>query len=339
MLTCNSRKIQGDFLETIGVLLTLRSSSRYTVLMSDWNKTYQTLQTSLGWYDLSREEEIYQLSGPAHTEFLNQYNTQEVLTMVPGEVRLGCFLTQKGKLVAPALILKQSDNILLFLPEGCGETLLKHLGVYLNFSECHLDQVSDQYIHGVLLGEGAKVAVQTQELDQATTWQTDRFGFPHREILLPKAEQKLWNKKLESLEVLPLERAFLEALRVEAGLPRWGVDMNENNLVAEVGLDRRATSFNKGCYLGQETTARVNTQGHTNQKLQRLRLQKPIILSQPLDLLQEGEKVGRLTSLSKSPETGETLGLGLIHRKAQQKQTPLYIVTQGEKILAEVISL
>lgn len=310
----------------------IASSMSHSLTLS---ATSEALQKGMAWYNLSEEEELYQLKGPGHVEFLNQYNTQDIPKIAEGEAALGCFLTQKGKLVVPSLILKQTESLLLSLPQGCGQKLMEHLTPYLTFSDCELEGVSKAYIHGVILGQGASDL--QEKIPQAILWKTERFGAPHQELLIPRSEESAWQKYFEAHPWVPMTKTFMESLRIQAGLPKWAVDMDENNLVAEVGLDKRATSFTKGCYLGQETTARVESQGHPNRTLQRFRLSQALEPPLPLELLQAGQKVGRLSSVSASPDEDQTLGLGLLQRKAKDSPDDLYVEVKGEKISLQLI--
>ena len=105
-----------------------------------------------------------------------------------------------------------------------------------------------------------------------------------------------------------------EIVRVEHGRPRYGVDMDDGTIPQEAGLNERAVSFTKGCYVGQETVARLYYKGKPNRLLRGLRLSEP---AQPGMELRLGEKtVGRLSSVVVSPTFGP-IGLGLVRREAQ----------------------
>jgi folate-binding protein YgfZ len=107
--------------------------------------------------------------------------------------------------------------------------------------------------------------------------------------------------------------------------------MGEDNLVAEVGLDLSATSFNKGCYLGQETTARVQSRGHVNRKLVRLRWQGQLPKC-PAELFQGEKKVGTLSSAAESPKAG-SVGLGTVALAAWEKPEEIFF-KDGDKEIA-----
>jgi folate-binding protein YgfZ len=127
-----------------------------------------------------------------------------------------------------------------------------------------------------------------------------------------------------------VSEAAAEIVRVEHGRPRYGVDLDETVIPQEAGLNERAVSFTKGCYVGQETVARLHYKGKPNRRLRGLRLSSP---APPGAELRLGERVvGRLTSTVISPTLGP-IGLALIRREAEPGTT----VTVGERgVSAEV---
>jgi folate-binding protein YgfZ len=112
--------------------------------------------------------------------------------------------------------------------------------------------------------------------------------------------------------------ADAEIVRVERGRPRYGVDMDDSVIPQEAGLNERAVSFTKGCYVGQETVARLHYRGKPNRRLLGLRLSSP---APPGSELRLGEKVvGRLGSSVVSPDLGP-IGLALVRREAAPGDT------------------
>ncbi len=124
----------------------------------------------------------------------------------------------------------------------------------------------------------------------------------------------------------------VECLRVERGRPRYGVDLDETVIPQEADLNERAVSFTKGCYVGQETVARLHYRGKPNRRLRGLRLSAA---AAPGDELRLGDRsVGALTSVAESPRFG-WIGLALVRREA----TPGTTVSVGERERAEVLEL
>ena len=114
------------------------------------------------------------------------------------------------------------------------------------------------------------------------------------------------------------DEAAAEIVRVESGRPRYGVDLDDSVIPQEAGLNERAVSFTKGCYVGQETVARLYYRGKPNRRLLGLRLSEPAAPGTELHL---GEKVvGKLGSVVVSPELGP-IGLALVRREANPGDT------------------
>jgi folate-binding protein YgfZ len=126
--------------------------------------------------------------------------------------------------------------------------------------------------------------------------------------------------------------AAAEIVRIESGRPRYGVDLDDSVIPQEAGLNERAVSFTKGCYVGQETVARLFYRGKPNRHLRGLKLSAEVEPGTPLLL---GEKeVGRVTSVAVSPAHGP-IGLALVRRQAEPGST----LSAGESATAEVVEL
>jgi folate-binding protein YgfZ len=126
-------------------------------------------------------------------------------------------------------------------------------------------------------------------------------------------------------------------LRVEAGIPRYGVDFTEDNLLLEVGLDN-AVSFTKGCYLGQEVVERIRSRGHVNKKLVGLILEGRQSASRG-DVLFADKPVGTITSSVHSPALGKPVALGYVHKDFWSPDTRLSVNHDGVSLDAKVTAL
>jgi folate-binding protein YgfZ len=304
------------------------------------------------WTDLSRQE-VLELTGEERVSFLNAYNTQDISNLPARGGALGAVLTQKGKIVSETWILGLPEKILLIVEPGGAQKILEHWKTFLLFAKAELTERSQDWTHWGIFGPRAEALLaqgfggKEPEKSSATSvrevngspvylWASDRFGIAGWELLAPAALRPTLVARLQEagsvLGGCEIEPSVLDIFRVEAGYPKMGVDMSEDNLVAEVGLDKRATSFNKGCYLGQETTARVNSQGHVNRSLYRFKLPRPYSGSLPAEIFSGEKAVGSLTSLVDSPRFGGPLGLGLAHRAAFEGDKGIWIQDSQGKI-------
>jgi folate-binding protein YgfZ len=129
-----------------------------------------------------------------------------------------------------------------------------------------------------------------------------------------------------------------EILRVEAGLPRYGVDMSEENILLETGLDH-AVSFQKGCYLGQEVIERIHSRGHVNRKLTGLTLDGGSAAARGDAVLVDGKEVGRVTSSVISPKLHRPIALAYLHRDYLKPAVDVTVRSSTGDIAATVAAL
>ncbi|MGN6168234.1 MAG: CAF17-like 4Fe-4S cluster assembly/insertion protein YgfZ, partial [Solirubrobacteraceae bacterium] len=153
------------------------------------------------------------------------------------------------------------------------------------------------------------------------------------DLLCLAAETDTLRASLQDRGAIVVSEEAAECVRIEHGRPRYGVDLDETVIPQEAGLNERAVSFIKGCYVGQETVARLHYRGKPNRHLRGLRLSAPY---PPGTDLQLGDRVvGRLTSVVESPAFGP-IGLALVRREAAPG---IALVPSGENGTAEVVEL
>ncbi|MGH9929665.1 MAG: glycine cleavage T C-terminal barrel domain-containing protein, partial [Pyrinomonadaceae bacterium] len=131
----------------------------------------------------------------------------------------------------------------------------------------------------------------------------------------------------------------LETLRIEAGLPRYGVDMDETNVVTEAALDD-AVSYTKGCYVGQEIIARIKYRGHVAKKLSGLVFEQAVKVAAGAAIKSaDGKEIGRLTSVTYSPHLGRTVALVYLKYDYLAPGTGVKIIAADQDLPAQVTEL
>jgi folate-binding protein YgfZ len=132
-----------------------------------------------------------------------------------------------------------------------------------------------------------------------------------------------------------------EIARVEAGIPRFGLDMDETNLPLECGIESRAIVYNKGCYIGQEVINRIHSVGHVNRELRGLRLATdlPTLPQRGDKLFHAGKEVGYITSAVKSPTLSANVALGYVRREVNQLGNELTLRTAAGESPVEIVAL
>ncbi len=219
------------------------------------------------------------VTGPDAEEYLQRMLSNDVEALSPGEACEALLLTAKARLIAPLVVLRRGaeDFLLLTEPELGG-------------------RVRDELLR---FRFAAKAAVEPEEHTSWVVLGAEEGGIPCRDYGVPAVE--VLGERPEGADVSDEE---LELLRIRAGMPRWGRELDERVLPAEAGLDARAISFTKGCYPGQEPVARLHYRGHANRGLRVLALAGGDVPEYDAELAWEGKSAGRITSAVRDPEGG-----------------------------------
>jgi tRNA-modifying protein YgfZ len=220
--------------------------------------------------------------GPDAEEFLQRMVSNDVSQ----EVCEALLLTAKGRVIAPLVVWRRGDDDFLLLTEPeLGDVVLRHLTRMRLRAQVELEP--EQHTSHVVLGTDGGIA-------------TSDYGTPAVEVL---------DEPLEPT----LDESELERLRVLAGTPRWGHEIDDRILPAEAGLDERAISFSKGCYPGQEPVARLHYRGRANRGLRVLEIEGDELPAYDAELSYEGKVVGRVTSAVRDGD--RIAGLAYVRRE------------------------
>jgi folate-binding protein YgfZ len=272
---------------------------------------YHALRTGFGILPLEGWSSVT-FAGADRELFLNNFCTNDVKRLVPGE-HCEAFITNvKGKILGHGLVhCRESELVFITVPEQAA-ALIEHLERYIIREDVQLrDSTAER---GYLLESGGDAAGRGPEAENWIRWRlldTELCGL--REVHradLPRVQQEAQ----AAGAVLCGEAAF-HAMRIESGTPLFGVDFNADNLPQEVGRDELAISFTKGCYLGQETVARIDALGHVNQLLVGVRFTGPNVPPAGLELTSGENPAGRVTSASYSPRLESPLALAMVRRQ------------------------
>jgi folate-binding protein YgfZ len=290
------------------------------------------------------------LTGAGAVEFLGGQVTNELSTLAPGEGCYAAFLTHKGKMLGDLRILAvasaQGDSALELLLDTERSTLQGLFDMIRRFKIGYDVELHKRTIERGLLsllgptaetvaGASALGALEhsnaSVEVDGVSTLavRTD-VGV---DLLCDGADTTKLSELLRERGAVGVSEAAAECLRIEHGRPRYGIDLDDTVIPQEAGLNERAVSFTKGCYVGQETVARLFYKGKPNRHLRGLRLSSPASGGEELRL---GERVvGQIGSSTVSPTFGP-IALAIVRREAE----PGAILDAGEgATTAEVLEL
>jgi tRNA-modifying protein YgfZ len=207
------------------------------------------------------------VAGQHAADFLERMLSNEIQSLGEGEARQALLLTPKGRIIAPLRVVRESDDGFLLITEGDLPDVVSTALMRARFAaKCEISVVPLRgYLH--LTDPECGVRVDDYGVQAWETWEE-----ADREAVDPDE---------------------LEPLRIDAGTPAWGKELDETVLPAEAGLDETHVSFTKGCYPGQEPIARLHYRGRPNRRLRRLEVESA---SSGDEITYEGKSVGRVTS-------------------------------------------
>jgi tRNA-modifying protein YgfZ len=244
-------------------------------------------------------------------EFLQGMLTQDVARMEVGEVLPACQVDRKGHLLADLLVRRLEDGALLDVPTS-------RLAMVLDLYRRH--RIMERADFEPIPGLEAVLVCGPQASGIARC--VERGCWPTGDV--PGGGWRVWVDEPQGFiadavaaGAEPIGMRTLERLRIEAGRPWFGRDMDESNLPQEVRLDE-GVSTSKGCYLGQETLARLHFRGHVNRSLYGVRIPGPAPVI-GAEVRMDGVPVGRLSSVAGPPANGDSLGLILLRCDLQEE--------------------
>lgn len=318
---------------------------------------YQSLREGIGLVDYSTQA-LIEVRGADRVAFLQNLLTNDIARLSAGTGCDAALLTASGKLTATLMVLADLECVWLLCEAERAVVVTQTLERYL-FSE----QVR-------LTNHERRSAVLALQGPRTLEWLA---GVVEPEVSLPKAGDHvccviqgiaarlvrqsltgdvgvlcvcpaeraldLWEALTERGKPLGLTRVGWEALntaRIEAGIPWFGIDMDESNLLPETGLETVAVSETKGCYLGQEIVARMQTYGSASKKLMGLLIESSRGAESGNRILRGSEEVGLVTSTCYSPTLGQSIAMGYLKRGSYDPGTRVEIIAGATRLPATV---
>ena len=296
---------------------------------------YEAAHSAALAFDFSNYAKV-EVTGKDARSYLHNLCTNDIKSLKPG---FGCeafFTTAKARVVAHVFLScigrDAEEFFLIDSAPGSADVLVKHLNHFLiseqveivdRTAELAMMHVCGPLARQFLTSLGYKVAADLQALAHASIGEVivrrnDRLGLPGYDVITPAALRP-------PIEAVEGNETF-EILRIEAGVPLIGKDMDENRFVMEVGRTAQAVSFNKGCYLGQEPIVMARDRGHVNRFLVRIQLTGQAVPAAGTKLLRDSVEVGEITSSALSPSPGP-IALAFVRRGHQDAGTEMQLST------------
>ncbi|MFP6668764.1 MAG: glycine cleavage T C-terminal barrel domain-containing protein [Pirellulales bacterium] len=308
----------------------------------DLKAELRALRETVGAVDAVPYGGVVEITGSDRSTFLHNMCTNDIGNLAPGG---GCelFLANvKGKTLAYALALCRETSLVLVTAEGRAGEMIAHLDRYIIREDVQLHDRSEEWASLLLAGgESDKIVGEMLNVDPPGGWcrhetgtsegrgvrvcAMDQYGAGGFLLTADVETMSALAGRIADRGVLGCGLAAAEVLRIESGLPMFGADITEENFPQEVGRDEFAVSFTKGCYLGQETVARIDALGHVNRLLCGLRFEcdDPPLAGTAVSA--EGSEVGRVTSAVYSPRAGTPIALAYLKRGFTATGTQLQV--------------
>jgi folate-binding protein YgfZ len=309
---------------------------------------YAALTAGCGLIDRSPRRGLLELTGADRQRFLNAYATCDVKSLAAGAGLYGFLTSAQGRILSDLAVLALPDRLWLEVGAGREADLTDHLRKYILVDRVEIHPLEKALL--TLIGpRSAAVLAELGLPEPAADWHHAAAALAGAEVtvartgLLGAPAFTLWASPEAAPElevrlrardgVVAVGEEALDVLRVEAGIPRYGVDFGPDNFPQETGIEE-AVSYTKGCYLGQEVVARIHYRGGVQKILRRLEFdggaEAP---AAGVPLLAEGREAGTASSVVRSPVSGQVRGLGIVHKRAAEPGTRLEVAGGGTAVV------
>lgn len=312
---------------------------------------YHVATTTAGFTPLSRWTTV-EVTGRDRATFLHNMCTNDVRGLEPGQGCEAFFTDVKGKIIGHAFLLAGDESVLVITVPDQAARLITHLDRYIIREDVRLADNSAELVWTLAIGPQAEAMLAGlaggRTANSSTGWSHARRPMGESQVVIarcelpwcggwligaPTAVAEGFRSELEGQGAVGCDDDVWRTVRIESGWPLLGVDFDGTNLPQEVARNQQAISFRKGCYLGQETVARIDAIGHVNRELVTVRFSAGEPPAAGAELQSAGEVAGRVTSVCWSPAFAAPLALAMIRRGKTESGVEL---TCGEQV-AEVV--
>jgi glycine cleavage system T protein len=327
----------------------------------DMLREYRAVREAVGVADLSHRGKL-RVTGEDRVKWLQSVISNDILPLQPGQGRYSSVLTHKGKMLTYFRCYMQTDAVMLEDVGEIGDQTYAGLRKFLLYgTKAKLENCRKSW--ALLLVSGPKAAAvlkaafgtEVEELQPvnfisatiggrtALVIRTEETGERDYEVLIPSdGVVAAWERLMDAgapYGISPFGSQAREALRIEAGIPNAGPELNEEIVPPEANLEGKAFSLTKGCYPGQEVVARMDTYGSVRRHLAGLVLRDSTIPHKGAKLLSGDREVGWISSAVKSPRLGKSIALGFPLRDFSKPGTELDVEVEGNRLPAIVHAL
>jgi len=319
---------------------------------------YQSAHQAAALFDLCHRDQ-FELRGKDRAKFLHNFCTNEIKNLQPDQ---GCeaFLTNvQSRILGHIFVFNHEDSLWIDTAPGASEAIIKHLDRYIiledAFFKMRTPEFGNLYLTGPKSTEILKQAgIEVESLavnrqlrvkgtdSQLTVRHVDWLHQPGYLCCLQYVKIADFWTRLREIGAIPAGQDTFDALRIETLFPLYGVDLSEENLAQEANRTEQAISFKKGCYLGQEPIARIDSLGHVNRELRAIGLERAwvppagtkIMSGEPENL----QEVGTVTSSARSYGKYPAVAMAMIRRSSNAPGTTVQIVSDDQSASGTVFT-
>ena len=305
---------------------------------------YDALRGDAGVVEVERASVL--VHGPDAVSYLQSLISADLDGVGDGEGVRSLLLTPQGKLDAEFRLLRVGDDCWLDADEGIGARLTEALVRFKIRVKVDVEDRSDSWGVLALKGPNAEATLRTAAGVEVPAVQhahvpwggarivrADWPGLPGFDVVGAPAELERHEDQLIAVGAMPAIEEDYEAVRIEAGVPRQTLDLDDRIIPQEAFLDEDAVSFTKGCFLGQELVTRIDTRGHVNRYLRGVRLGADAPTG--AEVMVDDKTVGTLTSTAISPRLGP-IALAMIRREVEP---PAEVTVNGTPATVDALPL
>lgn len=325
--------------------------------MTDIRPQYRIIATGAG-RAVRRDRGRLRFDGADARSFLQALVSNDVESLVPGRGVYATYLTPQGRMISDLRIHHRDTHLLAEVPATIAARLVAAFDAVIFSEDVSVSDVSPGIEQMLIAGERAAEVVaralglEVGQLDalaplahvetgERFVARSDDIGVPGFDVFVPSQLLDETIARFDGTGAIAISPELVDALRIEAGRPAYGVDMTEDTIPLEAGLLERAISTTKGCYVGQEIIIRVlhRGAGRVAKRLARLEIASPSVEPPaPGAILSVGgREVGKVTSSAPSPSRDRVIALGYVHRDVAEPGQHVVITTPAASVEAVIV--
>lgn len=282
------------------------------------------------------------LTGGDRASFLHALLTNDIASLTRGRGAYAAYLTPQGRMISDMRVIETGHRMLLGVERDVAAPLAERLDKLVFSEDVQARDITGELavfgVHGpsaarmIQNATGISVAGLTAPYDNVTTEsltvvRDDGYGVPGYDVYVPASDAGAMRARLIESGAVAASEGTAETLRIEAARPRFGLDMSTDTIPLEAGIEDRAISFTKGCYVGQEVIIRVMHRGHGRvaRRLVSMVLSGDNVPARGSKIQIGDRVVGEITSATASPKIGAPLAMGYVQREHAAPGTELRV--------------